>query len=89
MDHMNSTHWQTSTYSGGNGGECIQVAAAPSACSSGIVRTRTAQSSRSSRPRGAASPTALSLNRYDLARLERLYRASGQGRSRKHPAGTD
>ena len=31
MDHMNSTRWRTSSYSGGNGGECVQVAAAPSA----------------------------------------------------------
>jgi hypothetical protein len=29
MDHMNSTRWRTSSYSGGNGGECVQVAAAP------------------------------------------------------------
>ena len=31
MDHMNSTRWRTSSYSGGNGGECVQVAATPSA----------------------------------------------------------
>ena len=30
MDHMNSTRWRTSSYSGGNGGECVQVAAKPS-----------------------------------------------------------
>ena len=30
MDHMNSTCWRTSSYSGGNGGECVQVAAKPS-----------------------------------------------------------
>jgi Domain of unknown function (DUF397) len=30
MDHVNSTRWRTSSYSGGNGGECVQVAAAPS-----------------------------------------------------------
>ncbi|MGH3235740.1 MAG: DUF397 domain-containing protein, partial [Streptosporangiaceae bacterium] len=29
-DHMNSTRWRTSSYSGGNGGECVQVAATPS-----------------------------------------------------------
>ena len=28
---MNSTRWRTSSYSGGNGGECLQVAAPPSA----------------------------------------------------------
>ena len=27
MDHMNSTRWRTSSYSGGNGGECVQLAA--------------------------------------------------------------
>ncbi len=26
MDHVNSTRWRTSSYSGGNGGECVQVA---------------------------------------------------------------
>jgi Domain of unknown function (DUF397) len=31
MDHITSTRWRTSSYSGGNGGECVQVAAAPSA----------------------------------------------------------
>ena len=31
MDHMNSTRWRTSSYSGGNGGECVQVAATSSA----------------------------------------------------------
>ncbi len=31
MDHMNSTRWRTSSYSGSNGGECVQVAAAPGA----------------------------------------------------------
>jgi hypothetical protein len=31
MDHMNSSRWRTSSYSGGNGGECVQVAAKPSA----------------------------------------------------------
>ena len=31
MDHMNSDRWRTSSYSGGNGGECVQVAAKPSA----------------------------------------------------------
>ena len=31
MDHMNSIRWRTSSYSGGNGGECVQVAAKPSA----------------------------------------------------------
>lgn len=31
MDHMSSTCWRTSSYSGGNGGECVQVAAAPGA----------------------------------------------------------
>jgi Domain of unknown function (DUF397) len=31
MDHMNGTRWRTSSYSGGNGGECVQVAATPSA----------------------------------------------------------
>ncbi len=31
MDHMNSTRWRTSSYSGGNGGEYVQVAAKPSA----------------------------------------------------------
>ena len=31
MDHMNSTRWRTSSYSGGNGGECVQVAAKPRA----------------------------------------------------------
>jgi hypothetical protein len=31
MDHMTSDRWRTSSYSGGNGGECVQVAAAPSA----------------------------------------------------------
>jgi hypothetical protein len=31
MDHMNSDRWRTSSYSGGNGGECVQVAATPSA----------------------------------------------------------
>ena len=30
MDHMNSIRWRTSSYSGGNGGECVQVAATPS-----------------------------------------------------------
>jgi Domain of unknown function (DUF397) len=30
MDHMTSTGWRTSRYSGGNGGECVQVAGAPS-----------------------------------------------------------
>ena len=30
MDHVNSTRWRTSSYSGGNGGECVQVAGAPS-----------------------------------------------------------
>jgi hypothetical protein len=29
MDHMNSSRWRTSSYSGGNGGECIQVAVEP------------------------------------------------------------
>ena len=29
MDHMNSTRWRTPSYSGGNGGECVQVAAKP------------------------------------------------------------
>jgi hypothetical protein len=29
MDHVNGTRWRTSSYSGGNGGECIQVAATP------------------------------------------------------------
>ena len=28
---MNGTRWRTSSYSGGNGGECVQVAATPSA----------------------------------------------------------
>jgi hypothetical protein len=28
---MNSTRWRTSSHSGGNGGECVQVAAMPSA----------------------------------------------------------
>ena len=28
---MNGTRWRTSSYSGGNGGECVQVAAKPSA----------------------------------------------------------
>jgi hypothetical protein len=31
MDHMTSDRWRTSSYSGGNGGECVQVAAKPSA----------------------------------------------------------
>ena len=31
MDHMTSIRWRTSSYSGGNGGECVQVAAKPSA----------------------------------------------------------
>jgi len=31
MDHVNSTRWRTSSYSGGNGGECVQVAPEPSA----------------------------------------------------------
>ena len=31
MDHMNSDRWRTSSYSGGNGGECVQVAAKPTA----------------------------------------------------------
>ena len=31
MDHMNSTRWRISSYSWGNGGECVQVAAKPSA----------------------------------------------------------
>jgi len=31
MDHMNGIRWRTSSYSGGNGGECVQVAATPSA----------------------------------------------------------
>lgn len=31
MDHMSSIRWRTSSYSGGNGGECVQVAAKPSA----------------------------------------------------------
>ena len=30
MDHMNGDRWRTSSYSGGNGGECVQVAAKPS-----------------------------------------------------------
>ena len=30
MDHMNGIRWRTSSYSGGNGGECVQVAAKPS-----------------------------------------------------------
>lgn len=30
MDHVNSDRWRTSSYSGGNGGECIQVVAKPS-----------------------------------------------------------
>jgi hypothetical protein len=30
MDHMNSSRWRTSSYSGGNGGECVQVAPEPS-----------------------------------------------------------
>ena len=30
MDHVNGTRWRTSSYSGGNGGECVQVAATPS-----------------------------------------------------------
>jgi Domain of unknown function (DUF397) len=30
MDHMNSDRWRTSSYSGGNGGECVQIAGAPS-----------------------------------------------------------
>jgi hypothetical protein len=30
MDHMSGTRWRTSSYSGGNGGECVQVAATPS-----------------------------------------------------------
>ena len=29
MDHMTSIRWRTSSYSGGNGGECVQVAATP------------------------------------------------------------
>ena len=29
MDHMNSIRWRTSSYSGGNGGECVQLAAKP------------------------------------------------------------
>jgi hypothetical protein len=28
---MNGIRWRTSSYSGGNGGECVQVAATPSA----------------------------------------------------------
>jgi Domain of unknown function (DUF397) len=28
---VNGTRWRTSSYSGGNGGECVQVAATPSA----------------------------------------------------------
>jgi Domain of unknown function (DUF397) len=42
---MNSIHWRTSRYSGGNGGECVQVAAkpGPGMCSSGIARIRTAR----------------------------------------------
>jgi hypothetical protein len=31
MDHVNSDRWRTSSHSGGNGAECVQVAAAPSA----------------------------------------------------------
>jgi hypothetical protein len=31
MDHISGIRWRTSSYSGGNGGECVQVAAAPSA----------------------------------------------------------
>jgi hypothetical protein len=30
MDHVNSIRWRTSSYSGGNGGECVQVAGVPS-----------------------------------------------------------
>ena len=30
MIHVNSTRWRTSSHSGGNGGECVQVAAEPS-----------------------------------------------------------
>jgi len=30
MDHTTSTRWRISSYSGGNGGECIQVAASSS-----------------------------------------------------------
>jgi hypothetical protein len=37
MDHMSGTRWRTSSYSGGNGGECVQVAATPS---TGRVRVR-------------------------------------------------
>ena len=29
MDHVNSIRWRTSSYSRGNGGECVQVAGAP------------------------------------------------------------
>jgi hypothetical protein len=31
MDHMSSIRWRTSSYSGGNGGECVQVGDTPSA----------------------------------------------------------
>jgi hypothetical protein len=31
MDHMTSDRWRASSYSGGNGGECVQVAAEPRA----------------------------------------------------------
>ncbi|MGH3845866.1 MAG: DUF397 domain-containing protein [Pseudonocardiaceae bacterium] len=34
---MNGTRWRTSSYSGGNGGECVQVAAKPGA---GLVLVR-------------------------------------------------
>ena len=37
MDHMTSDRWRTSSYSGGNGGECVQVAAKPS---TGLVLVR-------------------------------------------------
>jgi hypothetical protein len=37
MDHMTSDRWRTSSYSGGNGGECVQVTAT---CSTGRVLIR-------------------------------------------------
>ena len=82
MDHMNGTLLRTSSYSGGNGGECVQVAATPNAGHI-LVRDSKDPKARSSHELagGAASPTASRISRAMTKRVPRALSIPGTSRS--------
>lgn len=61
MDHV-STEWRKSTYSGGNGGECVEVARSPPGpLPSATAKTLTDPSSSFRLLRGSTSPPVFTL----------------------------